>query len=751
MFLRGSRYALFASSSAAALVVALSISGTPTLTAAEGVAYVSWSAQCFGGKPPYAYASVGAALPTGLSVHPDTGLFSGTLGAGTAGSYPGIIIRGVDDLGTQVFIATWTLEVATPADTTPDDFFFTAVNNADLSTAYESDVITVAGVNTPATVSVSGGTYSKNGGGYTSGAGTASNGDTFKVTRNSSGSFSTAVVVTLTIGGVARDFTITTAAVADWPYAFVNGAQVTGFGSSTMSATGGQTPPFTHALADSSATWTNKGVGGTNSGTILTAVNAATAPEKAGEVILQLGGNWLSIDNPEDTVLADALSMATALGHSRFLHAPKHNDASAPAGSKDWTRLRRLTRLLTAQYPGRVHDMALTFRHETPADADDTADQTNDMIPRSLDYDPAHANTAGNLVIGRRYGAFVEALRSGVPYLPEQRILSTDFTAAQTNGGLVCTVPYDAAVFGALTGVTVDFATAQTDFSVAIESGAIKIRRATATFLTEGSYDLPVRLAKAGKRRTSWQKVFLTTPTPGANKARINSNWLAKEGRLTGVTNTSKKFIAVFGLRFLSGSLATRRLFYTGNGSGVNIEVKTTNRTGFVMKNSGGTTVVNLDGGTGANLIAADADIRWIFMAVDTTSGVQIAKVATDANAAVTNVPTLDAVLNIDPISGAGLQKLFSSTDTGGSLCDVEVAAIWMAEDYSDIGPTTGKRDLFRDAATKASLIPADGIVDGITPFLFMAGPAGNWKAGMNLAQPTDRWDATDRNTFTTV
>lgn len=556
----------------------------------------------------------------------------------------------------------------------------------------------------------------------------------------------------LALGLLARRAQDAITSDLDWPYPFTNGGQVTGFGSSTMSGVGGQTPPFGHAQFDSDATWDNQGVGGTGSAAILAAVNAATAGQKAGDVIFQIGGAWSEVDNPEDAVLADALSMAAALGHSRFLHVPKHNDASAPAGSKDWARLRRLTRLLSAQYPGRVHDMSLSFRHATPADANDVTDQTNDVIPRSLDFDSAHANTAGNLVIARRaYEPFVESLRGGPPFVPDQRVLSTDYGSAQTSGGLVCSVPYDASVFGALTGVGVDFATAQPDFSVAIEGSAIVVRRASATFLTEGSYDLPLRLAKGGKRRTSWIKVFLTTDAPGAQRARINSNWLAKEGRLAGVTNASRKFMAVFGLRFLSGAATTRKLVYTGGGTGVNIEVKTTNRTGLVLKNAGGTTVVNLDGGTGSNLIGADADLRWIFMAVDTTTGVQIAKVATDANAHVFNTPTADAVLNIDSVSPTGLQRLFTSVDGGGSLCDVEVAAVWMAEDYGDIGPTTGLRDLFRDSLTRESLIPPNGVVNGMTPFFFNAGPAGNWKAGLNLAQPQDRWEATDRQAFTTA
>lgn len=99
-------------------------------------------------------------------------------------------------------------------DTTPAAFTFTDQSGVALSSTRTSNTITVSGLTTGVSVavSVSGGQYSKNGGGYTSSAGTAQNGDTFAVQHTSSGSHSTAVNTTLTIGGVSDTFTSTTAA-----------------------------------------------------------------------------------------------------------------------------------------------------------------------------------------------------------------------------------------------------------------------------------------------------------------------------------------------------------------------------------------------------------------------------------------------------------------------------------------------------------------------------------------------------------
>jgi len=118
------------------------------------------------------------------------------------------------DANTTVYSRTITGTVSgtPPTDTTPDVFTFTDVTNAALSTLQTSNLITISGMSTgaSATVTVSGGTYSKNGGAYTSSAGTAVNGDTFRVQHTSSANFITATNTTLTVGGVSDTFTSTT-------------------------------------------------------------------------------------------------------------------------------------------------------------------------------------------------------------------------------------------------------------------------------------------------------------------------------------------------------------------------------------------------------------------------------------------------------------------------------------------------------------------------------------------------------------
>lgn len=103
----------------------------------------------------------------------------------------------------------------TPPDTSPDAFSF--VDQTDVATSAEitSAAITVAGINSPATISVTGGTYDINSSGtFVSTVGTVSNGDTVRARHTSSASNSTATNTTVTIGGVQDTFTSTTEAAA---------------------------------------------------------------------------------------------------------------------------------------------------------------------------------------------------------------------------------------------------------------------------------------------------------------------------------------------------------------------------------------------------------------------------------------------------------------------------------------------------------------------------------------------------------
>lgn len=115
-----------------------------------------------------------------------------------------------DPLGVYEFNAT----ALTAWDTTPTAFSFTDVVNATTNSTYTSAPITVAGINHPAAISVSGDAsakYSINNATAVSTSGTVSSGDEVRAVVTSSASAATAVNATVTIGGVSDAFSVTTA------------------------------------------------------------------------------------------------------------------------------------------------------------------------------------------------------------------------------------------------------------------------------------------------------------------------------------------------------------------------------------------------------------------------------------------------------------------------------------------------------------------------------------------------------------
>ena len=107
---------------------------------------------------------------------------------------------------------TFSITTSAPG-TKVDQFTFTDVSNASLSTAYTSNTITILGLNTGLTgtvnVSPAGTTYSKNGGAFTSSTGSVTNNDTIAVRVTSSANYSSTVYCSLSVttgSNVVQDY-----------------------------------------------------------------------------------------------------------------------------------------------------------------------------------------------------------------------------------------------------------------------------------------------------------------------------------------------------------------------------------------------------------------------------------------------------------------------------------------------------------------------------------------------------------------
>ncbi len=106
-------------------------------------------------------------------------------------------------------------EYDTALDTTADQFIFIDQTNVKMDEDIISNTITVSGIQTPIAISVTGGTYSINGGAYTSESGMVSNDDTVTVKVKSSALTHTKTEATLVIGTITDTFSVTTQYIPD--------------------------------------------------------------------------------------------------------------------------------------------------------------------------------------------------------------------------------------------------------------------------------------------------------------------------------------------------------------------------------------------------------------------------------------------------------------------------------------------------------------------------------------------------------
>ena len=96
------------------------------------------------------------------------------------------------------------------ADTAPNPFYFIPRDDAEADTLYESNTITISGINAPAPITIVGGEYAIDGGTYTTVAETVTNGQTVSIRQTSSSSPSDTTDAVLTIGGISDTFSVTT-------------------------------------------------------------------------------------------------------------------------------------------------------------------------------------------------------------------------------------------------------------------------------------------------------------------------------------------------------------------------------------------------------------------------------------------------------------------------------------------------------------------------------------------------------------
>ena len=99
-----------------------------------------------------------------------------------------------------------------PPDSEPDSFSIPSVAGVARGSAVVSQAVTIQGINSPASVSISGGEYSVSGGAFTSSPGTVTNAQSIVVRVIAASTPGGIVEATLTVGSVAAKLIVTASA-----------------------------------------------------------------------------------------------------------------------------------------------------------------------------------------------------------------------------------------------------------------------------------------------------------------------------------------------------------------------------------------------------------------------------------------------------------------------------------------------------------------------------------------------------------
>ena len=210
---------------------------------------------------------------------------------------------------------------AAKRDTTPNPFTFVDQTGAAISTLITSNSITVGGINYATAISVTGGSYSKNGGAFTAASGTVNNGDTVRVQQTSSAAYNTTTHTVLSIGGVKDTFSVTTQAIASdtTPDAFsfadqTNVALSTAITSNAITVSGINAPAAISVVGGSYSINGGAFVGSSgtvsNGARVQVRVSSSAAYSTATQATLTIGG------------VSDTFSVTTLAGTAGFVLPP---------------------------------------------------------------------------------------------------------------------------------------------------------------------------------------------------------------------------------------------------------------------------------------------------------------------------------------------------------------------------------------------------------------------------------------------
>ncbi|QOV95276.1 hypothetical protein [Novosphingobium sp. ES2-1] len=462
----------------------------------------------------------------------------------------------------------------------------------------------------------------------------------------------------------------------------------------------------------------NIAVGGTRSDQILATFTALSAGQKDDVGITNGGTNDIlqGVANVVSTVVTNMQAVA-AISSNRIIMGPWEGDHV-----RYYAQARAICAALKSSLGAKFFDGQAYLALFSAGSATEIVATQTGGIPSSLTSDTlGHPNTAGAAVLGREWALMTRALAGvGAPYIHDDYVVADD-----TSGATV----HAPRILGTALRWRIVSGNESLAFNINATTGLIArstigimpdfeelIVQAEGTNGPSNEARITVGKKMAGTRPTQAVRIKASATTPVGGGGQLVTP------ALTGGAASKKLTMVVSGRmrnRINGTLLATIR---TDNFADNTILTKEDRQLRFLARTANGTNIANAYGP-----LPASDPYGWHtwFFTMDTTTGVQTLKAATDGETANTAVPTADALLDL-----TGTVQLFRAQTS--ILKDFDLKMFWLAQDFIDIGDPA-KRALFYDPTTKAPLdLGAAGTVDGVTPLIFVRGSAAEYQAGTN-------------------
>jgi len=551
----------------------------------------------------------------------------------------------------------------------------------------------------------------------------------------------------------------------------------TQFGSSSYESNG-SAPPDNFKIIDfvkagftsGQANLTELANSGANTSATHAQVVAATADQKAGGVIVATAGNLTTHEDNAATNLDLFRDMQDVVvgrpgSNSRFMHTTGINPGPVWGEGSTFHRefitkgLQRDGRLACAwtdflRLVGRTQLRAnWSTLLPTVSAGDLTTITETDTTPPALTTDNTHFNEVGKEMIAHVIDLpMARALNNGAPCPPFGFRLYSRAATNQTSGQIVGTLP----TVGGLRSdgitprtnkfqdCTVTLGDANSDFSVAVESNEIVIRRASNGTIAAGETLLWVRISKTGFTVRDWP-VFVILESPAADTTaklkEISPNlpdaaiattdvrggpWISRRPyNGNHIPAACRGFSLVMDLTFLGATaIGTAQMLFVVGGTAstaanltIRVQKIASGAAELRIRDTAGTTLGSI---TTTQLYTAGTR-RWLFASLNHDSDFQ--HIALDDTAAITGVPASDANILV---AATDTVTLFSGGIIGSNgqshrPCKVRTGLIWAHIGTGIDWTVAANRNLFRDAATKEPVLNSvTGIVSGLTPHVWM-------------------------------